>query len=347
MMRMWCGIADCVTKTILSSTHVFAAYRKRSCAPDTKCFHILGFDIMLDSDLQPHLLEVNTSPSFNGDAGVDTRVKTAVLMQALKLAKVVPLARRHCKMHHEEVEEEVAICEEAEMKQSIAHLSTAGKLLARLRGVRRRRDSRAALDTEQVTESKEVAVAKSSAKVSPPRKSNSRRGSEASAAIPTNKVHSKVSKESPKTPKRRIPLSKISPAPTPPGSPSSGLYVSVVIGSPTSRRLSRTAPSPNSPKNESKNTPRTKSERINVSVTPRRTPRVRKSPRVTRHGISAPIEHRHNKVDPKLVFDWDRMNATGSQDYWRLYPAQIPETQKVFDYIERLASENIKLPYDA
>ena len=89
MMRMWCGIADCVTKTILSSTHVFAAYRKRSCAPDTKCFHILGFDIMLDSDLQPHLLEVNTSPSFNGDAGVDTRVKTAVLMQAFKLAKVL------------------------------------------------------------------------------------------------------------------------------------------------------------------------------------------------------------------------------------------------------------------
>ena len=127
--------------------------------------------------------------------------------------QVVPLARRHCKMHQEEVEEEVAICEEAQIQDSIAHLSTAGKLLARLRGVRRRRDSRAALDTE-LTESKEVAAAKSTAKVSPPRKPNIRRGSEASAASPTDKVHSNVSKESPKAPKRRIPLGKISPAPT-------------------------------------------------------------------------------------------------------------------------------------
>jgi len=68
---------------------------------------------------------------------------------------------------------------------------------------------------------------------------------------------------------------------------------------------------------------------------------------VTRHGISTPSDNRHvYKVDPKMVFDWDRMNATGSEDYWRLYPAQVPETQKVFDYIERVASENIKLPYD-
>jgi tubulin polyglutamylase TTLL11 len=32
-----------------------------------KCFHILGFDILLDSACKPWLLEINANPSLNID----------------------------------------------------------------------------------------------------------------------------------------------------------------------------------------------------------------------------------------------------------------------------------------
>jgi tubulin polyglutamylase TTLL6/13 len=35
------------------------------------CFEILGFDIMLDSDLNPYLIEVNHTPSFTADTPLD------------------------------------------------------------------------------------------------------------------------------------------------------------------------------------------------------------------------------------------------------------------------------------
>jgi tubulin polyglutamylase TTLL11 len=42
-----------------------AAYHKN--IDKAKCFHILGFDIMLDEEEKPWLLEINANPSLNID----------------------------------------------------------------------------------------------------------------------------------------------------------------------------------------------------------------------------------------------------------------------------------------
>ena len=39
------------------------------------CFELLGFDIILQEDLKPILLEVNHAPSFNTDSVLDYEVK--------------------------------------------------------------------------------------------------------------------------------------------------------------------------------------------------------------------------------------------------------------------------------
>ena len=66
--------------------------RGRGCAPeragdgdahDSRCFEILGFDIILDDALRPTLLEVNHSPSFGIDSPLDRRIKTGMIGDVL------------------------------------------------------------------------------------------------------------------------------------------------------------------------------------------------------------------------------------------------------------------------
>jgi tubulin polyglutamylase TTLL6/13 len=39
------------------------------------CFELLGFDVILDKGLRPHLLEVNHAPSFATDSPLDFQIK--------------------------------------------------------------------------------------------------------------------------------------------------------------------------------------------------------------------------------------------------------------------------------
>lgn len=39
------------------------------------CFEMLGFDVMIDTDLKPWLLEVNLSPSLACDSPIDLKIK--------------------------------------------------------------------------------------------------------------------------------------------------------------------------------------------------------------------------------------------------------------------------------
>jgi tubulin polyglutamylase TTLL5 len=58
------------------------------------CFELLGFDILIDNQLNPWLLEVNLSPSLNCDSPLDQRIKGELIADLLSMACITPLEQR-------------------------------------------------------------------------------------------------------------------------------------------------------------------------------------------------------------------------------------------------------------
>lgn len=49
------------------------------------CFELLGFDVLIDSNFKPWLLEVNLSPSMNTDSKLDFSTKGNLLADLFNL----------------------------------------------------------------------------------------------------------------------------------------------------------------------------------------------------------------------------------------------------------------------
>ena len=84
-------IKDIVAKTLIVG-QPYMSHIYRSCQPDdmdnSMCFQILGFDIMIDKNFKPWLIEVNQSPSFATDSPLDYEVKKAVIKDAFNLLNI-------------------------------------------------------------------------------------------------------------------------------------------------------------------------------------------------------------------------------------------------------------------
>ena len=61
---------------------------------NSRFFHILGFDIMLDHKCKPYLLEVNHSPSFQTDSPLDEQVKGRLVLDSINMLGLSP-QRKH------------------------------------------------------------------------------------------------------------------------------------------------------------------------------------------------------------------------------------------------------------
>jgi len=60
----------------------------------TNCFEILGFDVLIDSDLKPWLLEVNLSPSLATDSPLDHTIKSTLITDAFNLVGIKRFDRK-------------------------------------------------------------------------------------------------------------------------------------------------------------------------------------------------------------------------------------------------------------
>ncbi len=88
---LWEKIEDLCVKTILSIENIVYGAFEMHVPYRNNCFELFGFDILLDSNLKPWLLEVNLSPSLNTDAPIDLKIKGNLISDLFTLVGVVPL----------------------------------------------------------------------------------------------------------------------------------------------------------------------------------------------------------------------------------------------------------------
>ena len=90
MQPIWERIYDSIIKSIISVEHHLQAGVKKiqnSCARQN-CFELYGFDILLDTNFKPHILEVNFSPSLSADSPLDYHIKSNILVDTLNMVGI-------------------------------------------------------------------------------------------------------------------------------------------------------------------------------------------------------------------------------------------------------------------
>lgn len=93
---LFAKIDDIIIKSIVSVEHIinnavdmFVPYK---C---TNCFELFGFDILIDQELTPWLLEVNLCPALSCDSPLDQKVKSNCIADLFSLAGVVKFEHRN------------------------------------------------------------------------------------------------------------------------------------------------------------------------------------------------------------------------------------------------------------
>ncbi|XP_077584886.1 tubulin monoglutamylase TTLL4 isoform X2 [Stigmatopora nigra] len=83
---IWEKIKDIVIKTIIASEPYVNSLLKMHLRSPYSCHELFGFDIMLDENLKPWILEVNISPSLHSNTALDVSVKGQMVRDLMNMA---------------------------------------------------------------------------------------------------------------------------------------------------------------------------------------------------------------------------------------------------------------------
>ena len=90
MERTMKKIHDVIAKTVIAAEPDLSHSLHSSVNYRTNCFELFGFDIFLDGRLDPHLIEVNISPSLMGSSPLDKRIKGTVISDVCHIVGFQP-----------------------------------------------------------------------------------------------------------------------------------------------------------------------------------------------------------------------------------------------------------------
>jgi tubulin polyglutamylase TTLL5 len=94
MDLFWSRIYDVIIKAILSCENTLYTNFKKTCVQRNTCFELFGFDILIDSEFKPWLVEINLTPSLGCDSTLDMKIKSQLLADTLNLVGLKRFDRR-------------------------------------------------------------------------------------------------------------------------------------------------------------------------------------------------------------------------------------------------------------
>jgi len=94
MNLFWSRIYDLIIKSILAGEQPIFNAVKKTCIHRSNCFELFGFDVLIDSDLKPWLVEINLSPSLACESPIDMTIKSQLLADTFTLIGVRRFDRR-------------------------------------------------------------------------------------------------------------------------------------------------------------------------------------------------------------------------------------------------------------
>lgn len=82
--EIYTKIKDVCIKTLMS-VEPYIVTQNRTAKSKNACFEIYGFDVLIDANLKPWLLEVNVLPSLSSSSPFDKQVKSMLLSDSFHL----------------------------------------------------------------------------------------------------------------------------------------------------------------------------------------------------------------------------------------------------------------------
>ncbi|CAL4122313.1 unnamed protein product, partial [Meganyctiphanes norvegica] len=79
------SVEDVIIKSLLAASYQMNTATNMFVPHPKNCFELYGFDILIDNQLKPWVLEVNLSPSLNIDQPLDLKIKSAMLADLFSL----------------------------------------------------------------------------------------------------------------------------------------------------------------------------------------------------------------------------------------------------------------------
>ena len=82
-------INDIIVKSLISIDSIVNSCIDMYVPHSTNCFDLLGYDILIDEDFKPWLIEVNMSPSMSIESDMDHKIKAPLMADLFTLLGVV------------------------------------------------------------------------------------------------------------------------------------------------------------------------------------------------------------------------------------------------------------------